>query len=139
MLWNPKHTYREGIEINRKARSVRISAQEAMNQRITVKQKVGVVLVVLAVLSGMFVDYSRGRSYLVIPYALLGLILLGSFVWDKFKKRNPRTSARPKKRKTRVKTKKKIGGRDRVRTCDPLLAKQVLSQLSYTPTANSSS
>ena len=28
-----------------------------------------------------------------------------------------------------------IGGRDRVRTCDPLLAKQVLSQLSYTPTA----
>ena len=28
----------------------------------------------------------------------------------------------------------KIGGRDRVRTCDPLLAKQVLSQLSYTPT-----
>ena len=27
----------------------------------------------------------------------------------------------------------KIGGRDRVRTCDPLLAKQVLSQLSYTP------
>ena len=32
------------------------------------------------------------------------------------------------------KDKKKIGGRDRVRTCDPLLAKQVLSQLSYTPT-----
>ena len=29
----------------------------------------------------------------------------------------------------------KIGGRDRVRTCDPLLAKQVLSQLSYTPTS----
>ena len=28
------------------------------------------------------------------------------------------------------------GGRDRVRTCDPLLAKQVLSQLSYTPTVN---
>ena len=28
-----------------------------------------------------------------------------------------------------------VGGRDRVRTCDPLLAKQVLSQLSYTPTA----
>jgi hypothetical protein len=27
----------------------------------------------------------------------------------------------------------KFGGRDRVRTCDPLLAKQVLSQLSYTP------
>jgi hypothetical protein len=27
-----------------------------------------------------------------------------------------------------------FGGRDRVRTCDPLLAKQVLSQLSYTPT-----
>ena len=26
------------------------------------------------------------------------------------------------------------GGRDRVRTGDPLLAKQVLSQLSYTPT-----
>src|SRR3984893_17930900 len=32
----------------------------------------------------------------------------------------------------------KIGGRDRVRTCDPLLAKQVLSQLSYTPTAATS-
>ena len=32
-------------------------------------------------------------------------------------------------------TKEKLGGRDRVRTCDPLLAKQVLSQLSYTPTA----
>ena len=28
-----------------------------------------------------------------------------------------------------------VGGRDRFRTCDPLLAKQVLSQLSYTPTA----
>jgi hypothetical protein len=27
----------------------------------------------------------------------------------------------------------KIGGRDRDRTGDPLLAKQVLSQLSYTP------
>jgi hypothetical protein len=26
-----------------------------------------------------------------------------------------------------------VGGRDRVRTGDPLLAKQVLSQLSYTP------
>jgi hypothetical protein len=33
-----------------------------------------------------------------------------------------------------MKGKKKFGGRDRVRTCDPLLAKQVLSQLSYTPT-----
>ena len=31
----------------------------------------------------------------------------------------------------------KIGGRDRVRTCGPLLAKQVLSQLSYTPTVAS--
>jgi hypothetical protein len=30
--------------------------------------------------------------------------------------------------------KKKIGGRGRDRTGDPLLAKQVLSQLSYTPT-----
>jgi hypothetical protein len=30
-------------------------------------------------------------------------------------------------------TTKNFGGRDRVRTCDPLLAKQVLSQLSYTP------
>jgi hypothetical protein len=29
---------------------------------------------------------------------------------------------------------KKFGGRDRARTGDPLLAKQVLSQLSYTPT-----
>ena len=28
------------------------------------------------------------------------------------------------------------GGRDRDRTGDPLLAKQVLSQLSYTPTCN---
>ena len=28
---------------------------------------------------------------------------------------------------------KKVGGRDRDRTGDPLLAKQVLSQLSYTP------
>ncbi len=27
-----------------------------------------------------------------------------------------------------------VGGRDRARTGDPLLAKQVLSQLSYTPT-----
>ena len=30
-------------------------------------------------------------------------------------------------------TVKRIGGRDRDRTGDPLLAKQVLSQLSYTP------
>jgi hypothetical protein len=29
---------------------------------------------------------------------------------------------------------KRIGGRGRDRTGDPLLAKQVLSQLSYTPT-----
>src|SRR3970282_2475950 len=29
--------------------------------------------------------------------------------------------------------KKKIGGREGIRTLDPLLAKQVLSQLSYTP------
>ncbi len=29
---------------------------------------------------------------------------------------------------------RKFGGRDRARTGDPLLAKQVLSQLSYTPT-----
>ncbi len=34
-----------------------------------------------------------------------------------------------------IKIKEKYGGRDRVRTCDPLLAKQVLSQLSYTPTS----
>ena len=33
-----------------------------------------------------------------------------------------------------IKTKEKDGGRDRDRTGDPLLAKQVLSQLSYTPT-----
>ena len=33
--------------------------------------------------------------------------------------------------------KEKFGGRDRDRTGDPLLAKQVLSQLSYTPTAGS--
>jgi hypothetical protein len=32
-----------------------------------------------------------------------------------------------------MKTKEKFGGRDRDRTGDPLLAKQVLSQLSYTP------
>ena len=30
-----------------------------------------------------------------------------------------------------------VGGRDRDRTGDPLLAKQVLSQLSYTPTIGS--
>ena len=34
---------------------------------------------------------------------------------------------------TTVLPSEKIGGRDRVRTGDPLLAKQVLSQLSYTP------
>ncbi len=33
-----------------------------------------------------------------------------------------------------IKAKEKYGGRDRDRTGDPLLAKQVLSQLSYTPT-----
>jgi hypothetical protein len=33
----------------------------------------------------------------------------------------------------------KVGGRDRDRTGDPLLAKQVLSQLSYTPTAGTPS
>jgi hypothetical protein len=33
-----------------------------------------------------------------------------------------------------IKAKEKDGGRDRDRTGDPLLAKQVLSQLSYTPT-----
>jgi hypothetical protein len=32
-----------------------------------------------------------------------------------------------------INTKEKFGGRDRDRTGDPLLAKQVLSQLSYTP------
>jgi hypothetical protein len=32
-----------------------------------------------------------------------------------------------------IRTKEKVGGRDRDRTGDPLLAKQVLSQLSYTP------
>jgi hypothetical protein len=32
-----------------------------------------------------------------------------------------------------LKAKRKFGGRDRDRTGDPLLAKQVLSQLSYTP------
>src|SRR5437870_3382339 len=36
-----------------------------------------------------------------------------------------------------IRTKEKFGGRDRDRTGDPLLAKQVLSQLSYTPTAGS--
>ena len=34
-----------------------------------------------------------------------------------------------------IEIREEVGGRDRVRTCDPLLAKQVLSQLSYTPTA----
>ena len=34
-------------------------------------------------------------------------------------------------------TNEKVGGRDRDRTGDPLLAKQVLSQLSYTPTKGS--
>src|SRR5256885_3145842 len=33
-----------------------------------------------------------------------------------------------------INTKEKFGGRGRDRTGDPLLAKQVLSQLSYTPT-----
>ena len=32
-----------------------------------------------------------------------------------------------------------VGGRDRDRTGDPLLAKQVLSQLSYTPTSTTTS
>jgi hypothetical protein len=32
-----------------------------------------------------------------------------------------------------MKAKKKFGGREEARTPDPLLAKQVLSQLSYTP------
>ena len=32
---------------------------------------------------------------------------------------------------------RKIGGRDRVRTCDLMLAKHALSQLSYTPTDRS--
>jgi hypothetical protein len=34
-----------------------------------------------------------------------------------------------------VRVKVKDGGREEIRTPDPLLAKQVLSQLSYTPTA----
>jgi hypothetical protein len=33
-----------------------------------------------------------------------------------------------------IRVNEKYGGRDRARTGDPLLAKQVLSQLSYTPT-----
>jgi hypothetical protein len=33
-----------------------------------------------------------------------------------------------------LKSQKKNGGREEIRTPDPLLAKQVLSQLSYTPT-----
>ncbi len=37
-----------------------------------------------------------------------------------------------------IKTKEKFGGRDRARTGDPLLAKQVLSQLSYTPILDNS-
>jgi hypothetical protein len=32
-----------------------------------------------------------------------------------------------------IEVKKKIGGRDRDRTCDLMLAKHALSQLSYTP------
>ncbi len=32
-----------------------------------------------------------------------------------------------------MKVKEKVGGREEIRTPDPLLAKQVLSQLSYTP------
>ena len=35
--------------------------------------------------------------------------------------------------RSRINIGRMYGGRDRVRTCDPLLAKQVLSQLSYTP------
>ena len=38
--------------------------------------------------------------------------------------------------KGELRTVELVGGRDRVRTCDPLLAKQVLSQLSYTPTTS---
>ena len=34
-----------------------------------------------------------------------------------------------------IKTIEKFGGREGIRTPDPLLAKQVLSQLSYTPAA----
>ena len=33
-----------------------------------------------------------------------------------------------------IRGRKKFGGRDRVRTCDLMLAKHALSQLSYTPT-----
>ena len=33
---------------------------------------------------------------------------------------------------------REVGGREGIRTPDPLLAKQVLSQLSYTPTAGTS-
>jgi hypothetical protein len=38
------------------------------------------------------------------------------------------------RQKLRLGDLEKVGGRDRDRTGDPLLAKQVLSQLSYTPT-----
>ncbi len=41
---------------------------------------------------------------------------------------------KPPKAANSIKAKEKYGGRDRDRTGDPLLAKQVLSQLSYTPT-----
>ncbi len=43
-------------------------------------------------------------------------------------------SRSPPKAANSIKAKEKYGGRDRDRTGDPLLAKQVLSQLSYTPT-----
>jgi hypothetical protein len=35
--------------------------------------------------------------------------------------------------KESMRVKEKVGGRDRVRTCDLMLAKHALSQLSYTP------
>jgi hypothetical protein len=41
------------------------------------------------------------------------------------------------KRSMKIELLQGIGGRDRDRTGDPLLAKQVLSQLSYTPTKDS--
>jgi hypothetical protein len=48
--------------------------------------------------------------------------------------RNPNAKSESSEAANTMTGKEKIGGRDRDRTGDPLLAKQVLSQLSYTPT-----
>jgi hypothetical protein len=59
--------------------------------------------------------------------SILGIAILGSsnFRWS---------AVEPKETINSIAAKEKFGGREEIRTPDPLLAKQVLSQLSYTPT-----